>query len=377
MVPRRRMGAIAGAAAAVAVWAVATISSAQIIVKNAIALPAADGVTAKNEPTQNVFVPPERRILLQLANARRLLEAGRYGEAVRALGSILDGPEDYFFQPTKGGPIYRSLKTEAQRLIGQMPREGRELYERQYGARARHRLDQALSSGDADGLAEVARRFFHTQSGYEATLLLGLDHLDHGRPLAGALSLRRLRKATASSEQFEPTLSFALATCWLQAGMPEKAREVLSALKEQLGGTSIEVAGTPIPWFADEGDAVAWLAGVIGPDRSGGPMEADSWVMFRGNPSRNATTAASAAWCHRLPLENSHHRRSPPGSQASGGSPDLPGPWHPCPAGAPSAGRRQRGPDADLPEPVGGRFYYRQAVVGSAGRRSVGGAAGR
>jgi outer membrane protein assembly factor BamB/tetratricopeptide (TPR) repeat protein len=243
---------------------------------------------------QNVFVPPDRSLLQELAKARQLIAEARFGEAVRCLGSILDGPEDYFFQPDKKVPVHRSLKAEAQRLIGQMPREGRELYELQYGARARQRLAEALSSGDASGLAEVSRRFFHTQAGYEATLLLGLDHLDHGRPLAGALSLQRLRGATSGTVQFEPTLSLGLAACWLQSGMPEQAREVLCAVKARLGGAGVEIGGSPVNWFQDEGKAVEWLARLVGPPRGGGRTDADSWLMFRGNPSRTATSSASA-----------------------------------------------------------------------------------
>ena len=294
MCPWRWIPALVLAAAAAAVGGTAKISPAQIIVNRAILQVGPDGSAPESDLAENVFVPADRGILLRLANARELLQEGRYGEAVRALGSILEGPEDYFFQPDKNVPVYRSLKTEAQRLIGQMPREGRDLYEMEYGARARQRLAEALASGDADDLAEVSRRFFHTQAGYEATLLLGLDHMDHGHPLAGALSLQRLREATAGAEQFEPTLSFALATCWLQSGLSEKAKEVLSALKGQVGSGSVEVGGTPVQWFQDDKQAAEWLAQLVGPPRAAGPTEADSWLMLRGNPSRNANTSATA-----------------------------------------------------------------------------------
>ena len=52
-------------------------------------------------------------------------------------------------------------------------------------ARARQMLTEAAVAGDPVGLAEVSRRFFHTRAGYEATLLLGLHHLDHTRPWPG------------------------------------------------------------------------------------------------------------------------------------------------------------------------------------------------
>ena len=177
-----------------------------------------------DDPSDNIFLPPDRRTLQKLSQAKELIAKGRYGEAVENLGAILEGPEDYFFQPQINKPLHRSLKAEAQHLIGQMPREGRELYELEFGAKAKRLLEEAVAAGDAQSLAEVSRRFFHTRAGYEATFLLGLDHLDRGRPLAGALTLQRLADAAEASDQFEPALSLAMATGWLQSGAPDKAR---------------------------------------------------------------------------------------------------------------------------------------------------------
>lgn len=187
-------------------------------------------VTANNSANSedladNIFLPPDRRTLQKLSQAKELIAKGRYGEAVQNLGAILEGPEDYFFQPQKNQPIHRSLKAEAQYLIGQMPREGRELYELEFGAKAKRLLEEAVAAGNAQSLAEVSRRFFHTRAGYEATFLLGFNHLDHGRPLAGALTLQRLTDAADASDQFEPALSLAMAAGWLQSGAPDKARE--------------------------------------------------------------------------------------------------------------------------------------------------------
>jgi len=249
---------------------------------------------AEEDTADNVFMPAERLTLQRLSESRELLEQGRYGEAVRCLGAILDGPEDFFFQPDKKAPIHRSLKAEAQRLIGRMPREGRELYELQYGARARQMLEEAVAAGDVARLAEVSRRFFHTRSGYQATLLLGLHHFDHGRPLAGALTLQRLREAVGGSDDFEPALSLATATCWLQDGMPEKAREVLVALRARHPSMKVEVAGRNVPLFAKDSGALDWLVAMVGPQSAAALTEADRWLMFRGDAARNAATAGSA-----------------------------------------------------------------------------------
>jgi len=150
--------------------------------------PSADDVAQEKDDSQadrvrGIFPPPDRTLLRLLGKAGQLVDQHRYAEAVRCLGAILDSPEDHFFQPDKSGPVHRSLKSEAQRLLGQMPRQGRELYELQYGVRARQLLIDAAVAGDAFELADVSRRFFHTQAGYEATLLLALYHLNEGRPL--------------------------------------------------------------------------------------------------------------------------------------------------------------------------------------------------
>ena len=121
--------------------------------------------STKGDADENVFLRADRITLQKLADARQLLADGRLAEAVRYLGDIAEGSEDFFFQPEKDSPLNRSLKSEVQRLIGQMPREGRELYELQYGARARQMLEAAIQAGDASRLAEVSRRFFFTRAG--------------------------------------------------------------------------------------------------------------------------------------------------------------------------------------------------------------------
>ena len=239
--------------------------------------------------SRNVFLPPDRSTLRNLSQSRLLIEEGRYGEAVRFLGNILEEPEDYFFSPKESSPVFRSLKSEAERLIGRLPRRGRDLYELQYGAQAQRMLTDALASGDVARLAKVSRRFFHTRSGYQATFLLGLHHFDHGRPLAGAMVLQRLHEVDSPVEELEPGLSLSLASCWLQAGMPERARESLTSLRRRDPTLRVTVAGREVPLFADDSEAVAWLTGLIGAWSAPEREIPDDWLMFRGNSSRNAS----------------------------------------------------------------------------------------
>lgn len=247
----------------------------------------------EEEPSGNdrsVFVPADRTSLLRLSDAQQLLEQERYAEAVRLLGTILESPEDYFFQPEPASALHRSLKGEAQRLLGTMPRQGRELYELQYGARARQLLSEAAETGNLSGVAEVARRFFHTQAGAEATLLLGLHYLDHDSPLAGALTLRRLQELPAQSARFEPTLSVAMATCWVRAGQPEKAREVLQVLGQRHPQAKLTVGGREVTLSAGAAASVEELLALIGPPPTARTAASEQWALFRGNPARNAVS---------------------------------------------------------------------------------------
>ena len=275
-----------------------TVTSGQIIIRPAAPVAPRqltnDNSQAAEDDFVNVFVPADRETLKKLSEARRLLADDRYTEAVRNLGAILDAPEDYLVPSEKNSPIYHSLKSEAQRLIGQMPRKGREIYELQYGARARRMLDNALESGDPARLAEVARRFFHTQAGYQATFLLGQHYFEHGRPLAAACVLRRLQDVGHAASEFEPNLSLMAATCWLQAGMPEAAQKILSKLRNWDPSLRVTVGGRETPIFTDDARAIEWLVDLVGPRRDVVSAVLDGWWLFRGDAARNASLPGGA-----------------------------------------------------------------------------------
>jgi outer membrane protein assembly factor BamB len=283
-------------------------ASGQIVIKPravpvrvpGVVMPKARGMqsAAGDDAGESVFLQPDRKMLKMLSESRKLLADGRFGEAVRNLDAILEGSEDFFIEPDKDSGRSRGMKAEAQRLIGQMPREGRELYELQYGARAQQMLTDALNASDttqlANVLSDVSRQFFHTRSGYEATFLLGLDHFDHGRAMLGALTLQRLTEAGQPMEEFEPALSLTMAACWLQAGMPDKARDTLVALRGRHPGLHVTVAGRETPIFSSDAEAVDWLVKLIGTYSAPTAADADRWLMFRGDASRNAAVPGGA-----------------------------------------------------------------------------------
>ncbi|HBO45885.1 MAG TPA: hypothetical protein DD670_18585, partial [Planctomycetaceae bacterium] len=242
-------------------------------------------------PAENVFPHPDRVLLRHLNDARELAEQSRYGEAVRCLDAILNSPEDYLFQPDERRPSHRSLRLEANRILGRMPRAGREAYELQFGSEARRLLERAVASRDVDLLAGVSRRFFHTAAGYEATFLLGLHYLDGREPLTAALKLEQVRDESLSADRFEPALSLSLATCWYRAGFPEQAEEVLRRLAERGSEATLSIGGRDKRWLVDleqlrEELSAADSIGGVEPERS-------EWLQARGNASRNAVVSGS------------------------------------------------------------------------------------
>ncbi len=284
----------------------------------------------------NIFLPAPRGLRQQLTRAQKALREEQYSEAVDLLGQLLAAPEigddslngvgeqDYFLGSTKRSGTEVSLKTEAQRLLGAMPDQGRELYELKFGADARQLLDSALETRDIQKLVEVTRRYFHTDAGYEAMMLIGRHYLDQGRPLAAALRLQRLEESTSATERYDPELSVLLATCWLLADMPDRARDTLAGLKSRAPDARLRVGDKTVSLFdlADktlaesmlvEGGGrtatteptdrvITWLQQIIGPEFAAGLKEATQWAMFRGDATRNAESAGGT------PLLNSRWR---------------------------------------------------------------------
>jgi outer membrane protein assembly factor BamB len=229
-----------------------------------------------------------------LKKAAGFLDEKRYSEAARALGAIIEAPEDFFYQPQADLSLHKSIKVEAERLLGSLPAEGRQAYELQFGSQAEELLNEALADRDWNKLADVSRRFFHTQAGYRATYLLGLYHLDQGRPLAAGLCLERLKRAADSSAKLEPNLSLQLATAWLRAGQSDKARQALQGLPASAGNEPLTIAGKKVRLFDRDSQALGWLEEHVG----GPPLDQHSgspqWTMFRGNPARNGATVGGA-----------------------------------------------------------------------------------
>lgn len=77
-----------------------------------------------SEPPTDAFLPVDREVTRQWEKAKSLVEQGNFSDAATLLDEILERGEDYFFKPDASKSTYRSLKTEAERLVGNLPIEG-------------------------------------------------------------------------------------------------------------------------------------------------------------------------------------------------------------------------------------------------------------
>lgn len=147
---------------------------------------------------------PAVPFVVDLNLARRLeaahdaIEEESWGDATRLLQSLIDNKEDSLVCLRRMGAdgkavvCWTGVRAEADKMLAKLPTHGREFYESTNGPRARAMLTEARQQGDLNLLEEIARRYFHTAAGVEATRLLGLHHLDRGRSNLAAQCFRRV-----------------------------------------------------------------------------------------------------------------------------------------------------------------------------------------
>ncbi len=237
------------------------------------------------------FLPAHRELRQQLQGVRDAVAEERYAEAAGVLGEfLLDKDFEDYFTDASGRA---SLKGEAQKLLFNLPREGRESYELQFGAEARRLLETALAERDDAMLAETMRLYFPTKAGCEAAVVWSRRQLDAGRPLAAAIILDRVLKTSPYATEYEPELSLLTAIAWRLGGQPEQAQATLLAFKTRHPQASFDLAGQKVTLFQDDSQALAWLDKVLGEQPVVARQEASQWLMHRGTTDRNAIVRGS------------------------------------------------------------------------------------
>ena len=205
----------------------------------------------------------QEQILLAPRPLTRLLREGetaiqenRFSDGIEALGTLLleeareDLPEDtlhqdYFNEPAQEGYYRSSVRGKALRLLGSIPEEGRKILEIQYGVSARQALAAAVAARDMEAISEVTRKYYHTEAGYDASILLAQDKIIRGYPIAAAGILERLSAFPAARKRFGAQLAGEVAGAWMQAGRIDLAVRALEQGSKNFPGASIVLGGRP------------------------------------------------------------------------------------------------------------------------------------
>jgi outer membrane protein assembly factor BamB len=123
----------------------------------------------------------------RLEAAKDLIKEQNWPKVVQLLQGLLDlNREDVFLEVVRKGVDGKKtidrvgVRMEANRLIGQLPKEGLEYYRQAWGQKAASLLEKAKETGDERMLSTVAISYLHTDAGAEATELLGTRKMDRG-----------------------------------------------------------------------------------------------------------------------------------------------------------------------------------------------------
>ena len=190
---RQRVVAAAGLSLVAGVFGVSWSVRAGIVPSSAIWLAPVLGIPAEapaqaeeppspsDEETRaiNLLMYRDRDRERLLYHAQTALEQGDLSTAAAHLQRILDFDEDLFVWRKSDGHL-ASLRSEASRLIEGLDSRGREIYEDMVDAEAGLLLKEAARNWNPQGYERVARRYFHTVHGFQATHWCATRWFDHG-----------------------------------------------------------------------------------------------------------------------------------------------------------------------------------------------------
>ena len=255
--------------------------------------------------SEDLFLMAPRSLQRLLAEGRTSIREGRFADGVAALGAILQDDsesvaedlhgQDFFSSRPARGSYTQSLKNEAIAELSLLPPEGRRILELQFGVKARQLLDAAMAARDLDAIEAVARRFVHTQAGYDAMVLVAQSKLNHGYPLAAADILQTLLDYPAARQQYGVQLAYYAALSWQQADKPARAASTLELARRDFPEESLTIGGRQYPLEDVEG-----ILRAAGSSSGDGTVDntASAWLTAGGSAARNATAVIG------LPLPN-------------------------------------------------------------------------
>jgi hypothetical protein len=241
-------------------------------------------------------LPTDRKARMSLQAAEDYIGEAAWDQATHVLQLLLNGKEDLFVEVKrsdatgKASSQWTSIRFEANRLLGTMPAEGLQMYEVQFGAKARDLLNEARkapeqrSSDDLKNqstieiLAHVAQSYLHTKAGAQAAEMLGTHYLDRGQPVMASLCFERLLGSKSSA--VSPQMLLKATVAFRQLGDKANADLAWKRLaKTSPRGLTVGDRTVPLEDVQREIDRLPHGETLV---------NAYDWPLFKGNASRSA-----------------------------------------------------------------------------------------
>ncbi|MCS7237375.1 MAG: PQQ-binding-like beta-propeller repeat protein [Thermoguttaceae bacterium] len=224
-----------------------------------------DASDKNKSPAAGLLPPPPREKVRLLEEARALIMAQRYSEAIERLQEVLLAPDDYFLPERASAAEPRSLKNEADLLLRSLPKPAQELYQLQFEARAEALLHQAIAVRDLGGLLHVWGCFPGTQASVRAGLLAAYWLLQEGHIPEATRILQQVYNSGQVPPDWQMAAGIVLAGCYLAQGQEPKAEGLLQEIQQAAASTVPRGEGQLIPWFSDSDNPIEWLKKLFGP----------------------------------------------------------------------------------------------------------------
>ncbi|GEM_PF-906683 len=125
------------------------------------------------------YLPTSEQAAEQLLGAQRVLEQGRYAEAIDVLQEAIERYEDKVVPVGRG--IHVSVRDYCHWIISRLGPEGLAVYRRRVDVRAGELFERARRTGDVARLKELVERYYCSSVGDDAINLLGDYALAEGR----------------------------------------------------------------------------------------------------------------------------------------------------------------------------------------------------
>jgi outer membrane protein assembly factor BamB len=204
---------------------------------------------AYNMPAR--LIEPPRMLNQKIRDAERAISEDRASEAVVILGDLLTGEsdidqdligQDFLLdgESAERGVVNKSLIRTVRDKIGSLV-ESDGAYELHYGAAAEKLLQEASIARDWEKVAEVRRRYFHTQAGYRATGLMALNAWSSGN----AIETVALLEGIVTQKSAKVCLGDSLVSMYFQACSVAGRKPIIETKDFAVESTPIQSAALP------------------------------------------------------------------------------------------------------------------------------------